>query len=328
MPNPLRYGSTEWLSRLAPELKPIARLGRIVVARLSNGQLVKIIGGTPEAPTCMALQPHERIIIARTLGIMHQAPIGSELTRIGADTQKVTWVDWYNTSATLPQQEMFDSVTKKIDAAGKEGLPGGSQADIIDQYRFTYPSIYPALENYRDTGGRRALFATETKVYDDHPIAKPKPGGPIEMIGPNMVLHPGRFTYSDPAQSPIFKQWLDFVTKDRSVQVLRTQVSESALSSILSPYYTDYEFLVAKDVLWNPSIPGNPTWLPPDEDVQSYWGKPTGPAQPDWDALRRAGQWSLDFGKQITTLAVLLGVGYLLMKYATPSANAHGKAHA
>lgn len=326
MPNPLRYGSKEWLARLNPSVKPLARLGRIVVVRFSDGTLGKVIGGSPESPTVTSLLPAEKIILLRTLGISPN-PIAQQEALIGA--MQVTWIDWYNTSATLPQQEMFDGITKKIDAAGKEGLPGGSESGLIDDYRFTYPTIYPALLNYRDTGGRRALFAEQTKVYDTKPIAIPKDGGPIEMKDRNIVLHPGRYTYSDPAQTPIFKQWLDFVTKDRSVQVLRTQVSESSVSSILSPYYTDYEFLVAKDILWNPSIPGNPTWLPPGQDVESYWGKPTPNAVPDWGAPGRISHEIFDFGTQLSTLAVLIGVGYLLMKFAPPTTNAHsGKAHA
>lgn len=328
--SPLPYGSREWISKLHPNAKPIARLGRLVIVRFSDGSLGKVIGGTPEAPTVISLTPAEKIIIARTLRLVHR-PLYPEAL-VGAI--QITWIDWYNTSATTPQQETFDNVTKQIDAAGKEALPGGSKADLIDQYRLTYPSIYPALLNYRDTGGRRALFAEKTKIYDDKPISNPKDGGPIEVKDKNVILHPGRFTYSDPAESPIFGQWLDFVTKDRSVQVLRTQISEGLLSgvplaSVLStPYYTDYEFLVAKDILWNPSIPGLPTWLPPGQDVQDYWGKPTPKAKPDWDALSRGGQNLFDFSKQLTTLAVLLGVGFLLMRYAPPTANVHGKARA
>lgn len=320
-----RYGTKEWISRLSPSLKPIARVNRLVVVRTPEGMLAKVIGGTPEHPTVIGLTAAERLSVIKSL----------RTTKVGAapGSLKVTWVDWYNTSATTPQQEVFDEVTKKVDAAGVEGLPGGKQAGIIDSYRYTHPSIYDALLNYRDTGGRRALFAEQAKSYGSEPIARPKARGPMEEQAGNLVLHPGRYTYSDLNEASPFKQWLDFTTKERSVQVLRTQIKEGLLHNVIpivgpivaTPYYTNYEFLVAKDVLWNNSISGWPTWLPAGHDVQSYWGKPPEPAKPDWGSIPKLGEGVFDFSKQVTTLAVLIGVGYLLMKFA-PSSNE--RAHA
>lgn len=324
-----RYGSKAWLERLRPDALPIARLGRLVVVRFDDGSYGKVIGGTPEEPTVISLTPLEMVSVLKTLRHVYRP----NTPNVVVGTIQTTWVDWYNTSATASQQEIFDQVTKKLDAAGKEGLPGGSEADIIENYKFTYPTVYPALINYRDSGGRRAFFAEKTPIYGPDPISKPKDGGPMEMKSGNLVLHPGRFTYSDPAQSPTFKMWLDFVTKDKGVQVLRTQVSEGLLgdmpgASVLStPYYTDYEFLVAKDLLWNPSIPGLPTWLPPGKDVSDYWGKPTPHGKPSLDPLLQAAEGAFSFGKQITTLAVLIGLGVLIMKFAPSPVERPAHAH-
>jgi len=206
------------------------------------------------------------------------------------------------------------------------------------------PSVYPALLNYRDTGGRRALFAKNTVAYSDKPISTVKAGGPMELTSGGIVLHPGRYTYSDVMtdQNPKvgqFKIWLDAAIRDKKVQVLRTQVSEGLLSGpmvfnasearyISPPYYMDYELLVAVDTVWSDSLLGNPTWIPGTVDVKSYWGKPTPPAGPDFDALRRAGAGLLHFGEGLATLAAILGLGYVLMVVANASKPSPARARA
>lgn len=331
----MKYGSPEWLERLPSELTPLGRHHGFIVVRVgrARGLVAKIVGGPPEHPSLIALSPLEAAKFAHPEKQIHE---GTPL--VGALTMEVTWVDWYNINADPAQQEKFDDVTKRIDALGEDALPGGSSANIIDSYKYTDPSIYPALENYRDTGGRRALFAKSTKAYADKPIAVAAPNGPMEVVNGNITLHPGRYTFSDAMyenpKAGFFKNWLDSVTRDKRAQVLRTQVSEGLLANvpILSvvsrPYYMDYEFLVATDVTWNPDIPGIPTWLPGGIDVQGYWGKPTPSAQADPTALKEAGQGLLDFGKSLATIAVLLGVGYVFLLVGKNQRAAPAPAHA
>ena len=323
-----RYGSSNWLARLPAGCKPVGRLHGFVVIRLSSGVLVKAVGGTPEHPSVIGVTNEEERLVEFD-------------DSIGIATVEATWVDWYNTSAGPDGQAVFDDVTKRMDAKGLDALPGGPDAGMIDQYRFTYPNIYPALLNYRDTGGRRALFAKNTIAYSDKPISTPKPDGPMVNVNGSIVLHPGRYTYSDVMRdSPgildpagptstkktagLFKIWLDAAIRDRKVQVLRTQVSEGLLSGpmvfnapearyLSTPYYMDYEFLVAVDTVWGSSLLGNPTWIPGTEDIQRYWGKPAQPSGPDFDAIRRAGKGLLGFGENIVTIAVVLGIGYVFM---------------
>jgi hypothetical protein len=296
-----------------------------VIVEISGGMLCKVVGGSPEAPSCIQLSEAEAKLFRKSL----QPPA------IGADTIEATWVDWYNSAATPEQQETFDRITKQIDSAGLEGLPGGAQSSLIESYRSTNPAIYPALANYRDSGGRRALFAKYASNYGEKPISKVTEDGPIVEVEseteepPRVVLRPGRYTYTDPVENNpsagLFRAWLEEQIKARRAQALRTQVSEGVLqdlpivSLISSPYYIDYEFLIATDVDWPTSVPGLPTWLPSNQDVQSYWGKPTGHAPPDIAALARLGQGAADLVQNILTVAVLLGVGYLLMAIGSRS---------
>lgn len=311
----MKYGSSEWLARLPAGCVPVGRLNGLVVVELAGGRLWKIVGGTPESPSCVGLSSDEIRIFKP-----NPPTIGTSLV--------VTWVEWYNKAATASQQEKFDRVTKEIDEAGLEGLPGGSKAGIIDTYRFSEPSLYPALLNYRDTGGRRALFAKNVTDYGPNPIAKPREGGPLEEVNGQIILRPGRYTYSDPVKgNPAagrFREWLTAQIRERKAQPLRTQVSETVFGDIIpgitavaDPYYIDVEFLVAVDLPWPKTVPGLPTWLPMGKDVQSYWGPPTPHAPPDIDALRRFGQGVVGAIENIATLAVVLGIGYLLMLIGT-----------
>jgi len=307
------YGTHDWLRRLPPGTTPIGRLGRMVVVRFPDGSIGKIVGGAPEAPTVIGISRAE----------MRDVDIGAD--------ESPTWVVWYNTSASPAEQEVFDSATKTMDAGGREYLPGGSEEKYVENYRLTYPRIYPSLVNYRDTGGRRALFARDpgTKDFGTKPISVAKPGGPIEAVDNGVTLHPGRYTYSDPLidQRTVI-DFLDRLTKERKIQVLRAQVTEGNLRDVFAPLgetiskaispnqFVEYEFLVAVDVFWPKTMLGIPTWLPPGMHVEDYWGKPDPHSKPDWDAVRRAlnqlGDWSVNLG----TIAVLLGVGYLLLRFA------------
>lgn len=242
---------------------------------------------------------------------------------IGAGTVQTTWVDWYNTVATARDQERFDAIAREIDQAGLEALPGGSYAGIPETYRVSSPEIYQALVNYRDTGGRRALFAQKATNYGNHAISVIREGGPIEKIDGRVILHPGRYTYTDPVQNnPAagrFREWLKAMIRDRKAQPIRTQVSDSILSGlgIVSPYYIDVEFLVAVDLEWPGSLPGLPTWLPAGEDVQSYWGKPSKSVPPDVADLADFWKKLKQTLENIATIAALLGIGYLLMLFGS-----------
>jgi hypothetical protein len=284
----------------------------VVKVASSGGRLAKVVGGTPEHPSLLGLSESDEPLV--------------KYETVGAATMEVTWVDWYNTSAGPNEQAVFDDVTRRIDAGGMDALPGGTNAGMIDQYRFTHPKIYPALLNYRDTGGRRALFAKNTVAYSDKPISVVKPGGPMEKgADGTVVLHPGRYTYSDAnyenPKAGRFKIWLTAAIRDKKLQVLRTQVGEGlladvpVLSVVSTPYYTDYEMLVAVDTAWSDSLAGLPSWIPGTEDIRSYWGKPTPHGKPDLSPL----QWPFQFGEQILTLAVVLGLGYVLLSLGKSS---------
>jgi hypothetical protein len=235
-----------------------------------------------------------------------------------------SWVDWYNKSATADQQNLFDRVTRVLDAGGADYMQGGSNANYIDKWRFTEPEVYQALVLYRDSGGRRALFAAETPSYGDKPIAAVTPNGPIvKNAQEQIILRPGRYTYSAvQAQGNAFFLWLSAATAARNAQVLRTQASEEAswAASLYGAHedaiYIDYEFLVAAELPWDPNIPGLPAWLPKGTDVTSYWGKPSPHAAPNLDALREAAEAAKGALKGLTSMLLLGGAGYLFFLLA------------
>jgi hypothetical protein len=315
----IRYGSREWLKRLrAAGYDPVGIAGRMIVVELPWGTRAKVVGGTPESPTLIEITPVD------------------ELVSVGATTSTIerTWIDWYNNVAQGRDRDDFDRAAARIDELGVEALPGGSQDDIVESYRYTHPNIYKALINYRDTGGRASWRAEADELqgktpaamqYSDQPIAQVQEGGPIEQKGEGVVLHPGRYTYSNVLydtklvdhRPDAFPQWLDAAVQANKAQVIRTQVTEGILGDVpvlnifSTPYHRDYEFLVVEDLPWNTAIHGFPTWLPKGADVQSYWGKPTGHSGPGEgvDALQALLQ-------KLLVIGVLVGGGYLILQIA------------
>lgn len=239
-----------------------------------------------------------------------------------------TWVQWYNNGATADQQNAFDRAASVIDNGGAPYRKGGDYENYVENWRSQGQGFYDALVNYRDTGGRRALFAVPPKDYGSRPISVFSQGGPIERVDTNMlILHPGRYTYTDvTANGPGFMKWLQ-ATRD-SVTVGQTQVSASACNMcnqadgmpLGAPYYTDYEFTVSKDTGWpdvvfGSKLMGTPTWLPMSINIVDYWGQVTKSA-PDWDApgraLRKAADAAESAGKGILVTAALVATAYLV----------------
>jgi hypothetical protein len=306
----------------------------VVVKHLPGGRLWKVVGGTPQAPTVAPLgqderiEPYPGVRLAGVVGAVQVAPTEQQVFTAwdGSPWPWGTWTNWYNKGATSAQQDLFDRVTKVLDAGGIDYMQGGANRNYIDRWQYTDPDVYKALVIYRDTGGRRALFARLTPgsaVYGTKPISVIRPGGPIEKDAGRVVLHPGRYTYSAiAAQGSGFKSWLDAAIASRSAQLLRTQASEepSWLASLFkvpsAPIYIDYEFLVAADLPWDTSLLGNPAWLPETDDVVKYWGKPTPHAAPSLDALREAAEAAKGALKGLASLALLGAGGYVLFLLA------------
>ena len=327
-----RYGSQEWIARLPPGVDVVARLEELIVIRFHDGTLGKVVGGSPEQPSVIALSQDEMraaVPIPNKIGIDAPPP----LTIAWPYTD---WVTWYNTGATPVEQEKFDRISKVLDAGGSDYMQGGPNAAYIENWQFTEPNVYKALVLYRDSGGRRALFASKTPDYGDNPISVVKLNGPITRGADGTVtIHPGRYTYSTPQPVNVsdlvkfdllgsidktpFKQWLDAAVTARTAQVLTAQATEdpSHLASWLTlhsaPLFIDYEFLVATDIPWNSDIIGLPSWLPRGVGVEKYWGKPTPHAKPNLDALREAAERVKHVLEDFTTAAVVIGIGYLLM---------------
>jgi len=291
-------------------------------------------GRGASAPTAGARGPGARSPRSR-IGELQLSPTSSQITEAldGKVWPWTSWVEWYNRGATSVQQEKFDRITKVLDSGGAEYMQGGGQQDYIDAWRFTEPDIYKALVYYRDTGGRRALFAKETPSYGDKPISAVKPDGPItKNSAGQIILHPGRYTYSAvQAQGQAFHDWLYRNVAARDAQILKTQASEEASwlaslygmspTSVLGPgiLYIDYEFLIAKDLVWDTSIHGLPSWLPKNVDVTSYWGKPTPHAKPSIEELKKLAEGATDALKGLASIAALGVVGYLLFLLAGSS---------
>lgn len=321
------YGSPEWLQRLrAAGYEPVGRIRGLVVVRLPWGSIAKVVGGTPESPTLIEIISPSAEVMA--VGAEQRAPAEE-----GSGTGMIerTWIEWYNNVAVGRDQGDFDRAAARIDELGVEAMPGGSEDDLVESYRWTHPNIYKPLINYRDTGGRKGLRAEldelrgDTKQYGDEPIQEAQAGGPMEESAGVLTLHPGRYTYSnaiyDSDRKHLFPHWLDEGIKDEKLQALRTQVSVGVLEGIPllrqidTPYHRDYEFLVLKDIQWNDAIPSTPTWLPKGSDVQSYWGKPISeskgimPDLPSGDAL-------MDMLQKLFILGVVLGGGYVVIQLA------------
>lgn len=240
----------------------------------------------------------------------------------------VTWVEWYNTGSTPDQQSAFDRAASVIDNGGAPYRKGGDYENYVENWRSQGPAFYNALVNYRDTGGRRALFAVPPKDYGPRPISVVRQGGPIEALSADMlVLHPGRYTYTDvTANGPAFRAWLAIVRE--GVTVGQTQLSATACSICNvaeglpagMPYYIDYEFTVAKDTAWPTTVNGaklngTPTWLPMSINIVDYWGQVT-TSKPDWDApgriLAKAADAAESAGKGVLVTAALLAAAYLV----------------
>lgn len=278
------------------------------------------------ARVCESPYQPARLFREVTVGDVQVLPTGAQVSESwdGKPWPWTSWVDWYNQGASSTEQERFDRITKVLDAGGSEYMQGGAQQDYIERWRFTDPNVYKALVLYRDSGGRRALFAKETGDYGDKPIAVVKPDGPIvKNASSEVILHPGRYTYSAvQSQGQAFKTWLDRAVAARSAQVLRTQASEEAswLASLYGMHsavlYIDYEFLVASDLVWDPSIPGLPSWLPKGTDVTAYWGKPTPHATPSIEELKKLAEGAGDVLKGLASLAAFGALGYLFFLFA------------
>jgi hypothetical protein len=240
-----------------------------------------------------------------------------------APASKATWADWYN-AASPEDQSAFDRAASVIDNGGAPYQKGGTYESYVDNWKSRGPAFYAAIVNYRDTGGRVAFFSVPPKDYGTRPISAAAKGGPIEPWATNMlVLHPGRYTYSDVmANGPAFRSWLGIVTQKQAGKVLRpvtvgqVQTSPSVLPGG-DPYYVDYEFMVAEDTAWPDNIQGQklmgtPTWLPPSINIVDYWGQVT-KSKPDWLAPARALDKALDFGTTIGTIALAAGIGYVVL---------------
>jgi hypothetical protein len=258
-------------------------------------------------------------------------------TTVGA--KNPMWIDWYN-NATAEEQEVFDRITKVLDAGGTDYMPGGSQANWIERFRGSQPTVYPALISYRDSGGRRALIVTRTPNYGDKPIGVIKPDGPMEQKGSAVIIHPGRYTYSDvlmktgddvvtsntiSAKETAFRKWIDLAIQEKKAQILRTQASlqPSVFASLFyapeiqqgEPIYIDYEFIVASDLPWDTNIKGNPTWLPSGTALENYWGKPTTHSTLSEElaiAAERAAETLAKGLSGLATIGAFVGIGYLL----------------
>lgn len=225
------------------------------------------------------------------------------------------WLEWYN-GAALDDQQAFDRAASVIDNGGVPYQKGGSQEQYVENWRSRGPEFYSALVNYRDTGGRRALFAQPEKDYGARPISMVAKGGPIEQVAQAMwMLHPGRYTYTDVTDNgPAFENWLR-ITQAKSVSVGQTQVSPST-NPFGKPYYTDVEFMVSADTPWPAEVNGQklngfPTWLPKKINIVDYWGQVT-KYQPDWLAPFRGLDTAADLAKSIGTLAAIIGIAYVV----------------
>jgi hypothetical protein len=272
-----------------------------------------------------------------------------ELVLVGAEPDPY-WMTWYNVTASADEQEVFDAVTKVMDAGGLEYMQGGKHEGYINTFS-DKPELYKALVSYRDTGGRRALITDRTKSYGDKPISVIRSGGPIEKdASGRVILHPGRYSYSDvlvvgdvetlptfssetvEAKSTPFRKWLDARTKERLVQPIATQATREKSfflkygetyiidPTLGEPLYIDYEFLVATDVVWDTRIKGIPSWLPKNVDLTQYWGKPAEVSAPTLQDLKDAAKAAAEkIGgalSGIATLAVFGGIGYVLFLLA------------
>lgn len=237
----------------------------------------------------------------------------------------VTWIDWYN-HASADDQAWFDRAASVIDNGGAPYQRGGSQEAYVENWKSRGADFYNAIVNYRDTGGRKGLFAVPPKDYGTKPVSTEGSAGPIERLGPGLaILHPGRYTYSDvTSNGPAFRQWLTAMRQPAvghvqgSVALGQTQASTAVLGG--DPYYVDYEFIVLTDTPWPDQVNGQPlhglpTWLPTAINIVDYWGQVT-TSHPDWGAPLRAAQeaagHAADMVKQIATLAAILGTVYVV----------------
>lgn len=343
------YGTPGWLGQLPSELRPIGRIGQVVIVRYRD-HFYRVVGGEASSPTLMQLKPDELDLIvpyplvsqkqrieraARILiGDLAAAPSYQQI--LDATWGDKTWAyadwrEWYNKGASAAEQEKFDRIAKVLDAGGADYMQGGKEQTYIEQWKYTDPTVYRALVSYRDTGGRRALFSAITPNYGPEPISTIKAGGPLEKnAAGDLILHPGRYTYSAiAANDPAFRLWLDEATKARKATLLLTQATEepSYLAMLYGMHsdalFIDYEFLVAADLKWDTRLPGHPTWLPHGVHVEQYWGKPTPHAKPNLDALKEAAAAAAAAAASafqgLATLAVLGGLVYVVVLAAGSS---------
>jgi hypothetical protein len=231
----------------------------------------------------------------------------------GPPAPNYSWVDWYN-AATAEEQRDFDRAGSVIDNGGAPYQKGGKFENYVENWRSKGAPFYQALVNYRDTGGRKALFAVPPKDYGPRPISTAKQGGPIERQASNMlVLHPGKYTYTDVTQNgPAFRQWLAIVKS--AVTVGQTQIATAVLAG--DPYYVDYEFLVSQDTAWPDAVNGNrlqgtPTWLPTSINIIDYWGQVT-KSSPDWGWPGRQLDAAGGILKGVGTVAAFLAMAYVM----------------
>jgi len=103
------------------------------------------------------------------------------------------------------------------------------------------------------------------------PISVARPGGPMEPLGDGKVkLHPGRYFYSDvePGDSA-FNKWL---VANPSIVVTNTDTAKAVLHG--DDYYTNYDFKISSDTIWDMSLKGLPTFIDnPKETIETFYGE-------------------------------------------------------
>lgn len=241
------------------------------------------------------------------------APATTAITVPVSTTPVATWVSWYNTTATPDQQTTFDRAASVIDNGGSLYAKGGTYANYVENYVNT--PVYAPIVNYRDTGGRAALFATPPKVYGQTPISIAKSGGPIEKTPTGYVLHPGRYSYTATWDNvPTFSAWVSSQPKNQVV-IGQTQLSPAVLPGG-DPYYEDFEITILKDTPWPLSVngaplPGVPSWVPKGINIIDYWGQVTS-SHPDWGWVPNTADELENAIKGLTILGVVIGGAYIL----------------
>lgn len=115
-------------------------------------------------------------------------------------------------------------------------------------------------------------------------VSVARPGGPMEPLGDGRVkLHPGRYFYSDtePGDSA-FNKWL---VANPNITVTATDTAKAVLHG--DDYYTNYDFKVPTDTIWDMTLKGLPTFTDKQETLEEWYGE-ANPESPESNLLGKA----------------------------------------